>query len=80
MIDHGIIRIDHPQPNGQAEKAVGIIKQSLRKMCADKHSVHDLDMQVPWLALGYRCSPQRSTGSSPYQLPLRACSCTATCH
>jgi len=68
MVDHRIISRDHPQSNGQAEKAVGIVKQSLRKMCADRHSVHDWDMQVPWLVLGYRCSPQRSTGFTPYEL------------
>jgi hypothetical protein len=47
---------------------VHIVKAALRKICAGKHSVKDWDQEVAWLALGYRCTPQRSTGHSPYEL------------
>jgi hypothetical protein len=68
MIDHATISKDHPQANGQAEKMVQTVKRALMKMCADKKAVSNWDEQVAWISLGYRCSPQRSTGHSPYEL------------
>jgi transposase InsO family protein len=68
MIDHRHSSPQHPVANGQAEKAVHIVKTALRKICASKHSVKDWDREVAWLALGYRCTPQRSTGHAPYEL------------
>ena len=68
MIDHAVISKDHPQANGQAEKMVQTVKKALMKMCADKKTVSNWDEQVAWISLGYRCSPQRSTDFSPYEL------------
>jgi hypothetical protein len=68
LIDHAIISADHPQANGQAEKAVHIVKRALTKMAVARHSVKQWDEDLAWLALGYRCSPQASTGHSPYEL------------
>jgi len=68
LIDHAVISTDHPQSNGQAEKAVHIVKRALTTVCAAKHNVKDWDTEAAWLALGYRCSPHRSTGITPYEL------------
>jgi hypothetical protein len=68
MIDHAVVSKDHPQANGQAEKMVQTVKKALMKSCADKQAVSNWDEQAAWIALGYRCSPQRSTGFSPYEL------------
>ena len=68
LIDHACISVDHPQANGQAEKAVHIVKNALRKMCSAKQKIKDWDLDVAWLALGYRCSPHNSTGFTPYEL------------
>lgn len=68
LIDHCTTSAYHPQANGQAEKAVATVKQALRKMCLQRHSMEDWDTDVAWLALGYRCSPHSSTGFTPYEL------------
>uniref|UniRef100_A0A383VGW5 Integrase catalytic domain-containing protein n=1 Tax=Tetradesmus obliquus TaxID=3088 RepID=A0A383VGW5_TETOB len=59
---------NHPAANGAAEKAVHIVKRALEKTCMHKQNVRDWDLEVPWLLLGYNCSPQRNTGFSPYQM------------
>lgn len=58
----------HPQANAPAEKAVHVVKAALIKMCLPKKRIKDWDLEVRWLLLGYRCSPQQSTGFSPDQL------------
>jgi hypothetical protein len=68
MIDHARISADHPQANGQAEKAVHIVKRALMKKVSSRQDVKEWDQDVAWLALGYRCSPHSSTGRSPYEL------------
>jgi hypothetical protein len=68
LIDHCTTSPAHPQANGQAEKAVDIVKQALRKMCLQRHKLDDWDSDVAWLSLGYRCSPHSSTGFAPYEL------------
>lgn len=68
LIDSRSTSANHPAANGAAERSVQIVKRALKKMCAAKQHVHDWDLHVPWLLLGYRCSPQQSTGFSPYQL------------
>lgn len=68
LIDHGTTSPAHPQANGQAEKAVDIVKRALRKMCLQRHKLDDWDTDVAWLTLGYRCSPHSSTGFAPYEL------------
>jgi hypothetical protein len=68
FIDHCTISPAHPQANGQAEKAVDIVKRALRKMCLQRHRLDDWDTDVAWLSLGYRCSPHSSSGFAPYEL------------
>jgi len=68
MIDHVLISKAHPQSNGQAERMVQTIKTALRKTCAARQRVSDWDEDVAWIAMGYRCSPQSSTGYTPYEL------------
>ena len=68
LIDHRRTSAGHPQADGLAERAVQTVKRALKKLCAAKGSKEDWDMQLPWLAMGYRCSPQQSTGLSPYAM------------
>eukprot|EP00775_Hariotina_reticulata_P015075 gene15075-biopygen1060 len=68
MIDHAVISKDHPQANGQAEKMVQTVKKALMKMVASHQAVSTWDEDVAWVSMGYRCSPHRSTGFSPYEL------------
>jgi hypothetical protein len=67
-IDSRSTSANHPAANGAAEKAVHIVKRALEKTCLQKQNVRDWDLEVPWLLLGYNCSPQRSTGFSPYEM------------
>jgi hypothetical protein len=46
---------------------VQVVKAALRKLCDSKGS-KQWDRELCWVALGYRCSRQASTGFSPYQL------------
>ncbi len=68
MIDHSHVSSDHPQANGQAEKAVHVVKRALTKLSAAKHNTSNWDADVAWLTLGYCCSTQSSTGISPYEM------------
>eukprot|EP00877_Chromochloris_zofingiensis_P007303 jgi/Chrzof1/2826/Cz12g00080.t1 len=68
MIDHRHTSPAHPQADGLAERAVQTVKRSLRKLCEAKKSVTKWHTMLPWIGLGYRCSPQKSTGYSPYEL------------
>lgn len=68
LIDSRHTSANHPQANGMTERCVQTIKTALKAMCSGKHNTKDWDLELPWLLLGYRCSPQRSTGFSPYQL------------
>lgn len=68
LIDHCTTSPAHPQANGQAEKAVDIVKRALRKMCLQRHQLEDWDTDVAWLCMGYRCSPHSSSGFTPYEL------------
>jgi hypothetical protein len=47
---------------------VQTLKQALRKYCEQSQNVKGWDEGVFWIALGYRCSRQASTGFSPYEL------------
>ena len=67
FIDHRRTSANHPQADGLAERAVQTVKRALRRLC-EQHRTSDWEAQLPWLALGYRCSVQQSTGYSPYQL------------
>ena len=68
FIDHRTTSAAHPQSNGAAERIVQVVKKALRKHIADRQRTDEWDEWMPWLALGYRCSPQKSTGFSPYYL------------
>lgn len=67
FVDHRLTSPFHPQANGLAERVVQVVKRSLRKLC-ETRSTTQWDQQLPWVALGYRCSRQSSTGCSPYEL------------
>jgi len=47
---------------------VQTLKRALRKHVEQTADVYTWDEGVPWIALGYRCSPQANTKLSPYQL------------
>ena len=68
LIEHSHTSAYHPQANGQAEKAVHIIKASLKRIVSSKHSVDDWDIDLADLVLGYNCSPVASTKFAPYYL------------
>jgi len=69
LVDHRHTSANHPQANGSAERVVQTLKRALRKcIAAGDVGPQDWDDALPWIALGYRCSPQEATGYSPYQL------------
>ncbi|PNH03439.1 Gag-Pol polyprotein [Tetrabaena socialis] len=68
FIDHRKTSANHPQADGAAERMVQLVKRGLRKYCESRQAPNCWDLDLPWLALGYRCSPQASTLHSPYQL------------
>jgi hypothetical protein len=68
LIDHRRTSPNHPQADGASERIVQVLKRSLCKSCAAEGSARNWDDYLPWLTLGYNCSPQASTGFSPYVL------------
>jgi hypothetical protein len=68
FIDHRTTAPNHPQADGLAEHIVQTVKNALRKLCEQCADVRSWDESIHWVALGYRCSPQSSTGFSPYEL------------
>jgi hypothetical protein len=44
------------------------IKKALKKHAAQHRELQDWDVQMHWIALGYRASKQAATGCSPYEL------------
>jgi RNase H-like domain found in reverse transcriptase/Reverse transcriptase (RNA-dependent DNA polymerase)/Integrase zinc binding domain/PHD-finger len=68
LIDHRVASADHPQTDGLAERAVRTIKKALAKHCEDTETADGWDKYLPYIGLGYRASPQASTGFSPYEL------------
>ncbi|KXZ41350.1 hypothetical protein GPECTOR_528g522 [Gonium pectorale] len=53
----------HPQTNGQAERLVGALLDSMRKLINDKEN--DWDVQIHQAAYAYRASRHATTGVSP---------------
>ncbi|GIL49963.1 hypothetical protein Vafri_6086 [Volvox africanus] len=68
LVDHRRTSPNHPQADGAAERIVQVLKRSLRKFCAAQGTAQEWDEQLPWIGMGYNCSPQASTGHSPYEL------------
>ena len=66
-IDHRLITPGHPEANGMAERIVKVMKEGLRKYVLE-HGVAAWPEQLPVIEFGYRTTPQRSTGFSPYFL------------
>ena len=68
LIDHRLTSRDHPQSDGLAERMVQTVKEALRKFVL-KSNRRLWDVQLCWIAMGYRMSRQRSlAGYSPYFL------------
>lgn len=69
LIDHRQTSRNHPEANGLAERMVQTTKRALKKYGLEHGHHHDWDLQLPWLAMGYRFSRQESLAAySPYQL------------
>ena len=74
FIDHRHTSPNHPQANGQAERVVQMIKSCLQRhedlaspeQAADGSSTWD--DRLPFIMLGYNCSPHAATGFSPFEL------------
>ena len=67
MIDHRVSRPYHPQANGQAERSVRTVVESLRKSIPEDQE-HMWDKELPKLLRGYNMSTQASTRMSPFFL------------
>jgi hypothetical protein len=71
LIDHRLTFRDHPQLDGLAERMVQTVKEALRKFVL-KSNRHHRDVQLCWVAMGYRMSRQNPlAGYSPYFLLFR---------
>ena len=57
----------HPASNGLAEKAVGIVKDKLKKMDSPGNPL-DLHIMVQTVLKYYRATPHTSTDQTPYEL------------
>jgi hypothetical protein len=69
MIDHRTTSRDHPEANGLAECMVQTVKRGLQKYSLNKGHHGDWDLQLLWIAMGYRFSKQAFLASfSPYYL------------
>ena len=67
-IDHRLITPGHPEANGLAERIVQVVlKKALRKYVLI-HGVAAWPEHLPTIEFGYRTTPQRSSGFSPYIL------------
>ena len=66
-IDHRYTSPAHPEANGAAERLVQVLKQCLRKYVIE-NGVANWDLQLTVIEFGYRTTPQRLTGYSPYFL------------
>jgi hypothetical protein len=69
MIDHRTTSRDHPEVDGLTEPMVQTMKRGLRKYSLKKGHHGDWDLQLLWIALGYRFSKHACLASfSPYYL------------
>jgi hypothetical protein len=68
LIDHHLTSRDHPHDDGLTERMVQTVKEALRKYVL-KLDRHHWDVQLCWIAIGYRMSRQNSlVGYSPHFL------------
>lgn len=68
FIDRRIASPSHAQANGLAERCVQTLKRCLKKHVEATGNVTNWDELVPWIALGYRASPQAASKLAPYQM------------
>ena len=68
MIDHRVTSPNHPQANGAAERMVKTIKAGIDRYVSNSADEKSWDMYAPYVAMGYRITPQESTKMSPYEL------------
>ena len=66
-ITHRLASREHPQSDGLAERMVQTMKRALRKCLCDGGG-EQWDELLPYIAMGYRMSTQKSVGYSPYFL------------
>ena len=66
-ITHRLASREHPQSDGLAERMVQTMKRALRKCLCDGGG-EEWDELLPYIAMGYRMSKQKSVGYSPYFL------------
>ena len=70
-INHILTPPYHPASNGLCEKAVGIIKDKLKKMDAPGSPL-ELDVFLQVVLRHYRATPHTSTEQTPYELIMNA--------
>ena len=68
QITHRVASKENPQADGLAERMVQTLKQTLRRCLMDQTWGLPWDDILPYVAMGYRISKQKSTGYSPYFL------------
>ena len=68
QITHRFASRENPQADGLSERMVQTLKQSLRRCLLDQSWGLPWDDILPYVAMGYRVSKQKSTGYSPYFL------------
>jgi hypothetical protein len=66
LIDHRVTSASHPQSNGLSERCVKSIKACLQRFVDTNGNPQKWDEYLPWILMGYRCTPQESTKVSPY--------------
>ena len=72
MVDHRVTSAHHPQANEAAERMVKTVKKGVERYVNSAGDPVSWDLYVPWVAMGYRVTPQESTKLSPYEM-LFAC-------
>jgi hypothetical protein len=68
FVDHRVASAGHPQTDGAAERAVQTLKRAFRKYGEVAKDLGAWERHLPWILLGYRCSKQKATGQSPYEM------------